>query len=241
MPRLRPRSSALPVLPSPLKDKVQILDIQACLVALNYILCIYTFVFWVMNSVWQGHILFICLRAWHRAITQQPHNALWLSEETAQLLQPHFSLFFPCIRYSSLLNIPPASFLLLGCVLCMEYFPFPTGTILFLLPPPLRRLFQHSFLTNSQISPASQVSQCTKLISYLTTEKSPEIIKKEKNMSPPVELQALSIFLQNLQFILSRLLGLDVGETHATNRKTSQAPVTENTCYLRERLQTLGF
>lgn len=60
-------------------------------------------------------------------------------------------------------------------------------------------------------------------------------------MSPPVELQALSIFLQNLQFILSRLLGLDVGETHATNRKASQAPVTENTCYLRERLQTLGF
>lgn len=67
------------------------------------------------------------------------------------------------------------------------------------------------------------------------------MIKKEKNMSPHVELHALSIFLQNPQFISPRLLGLDVGETDATNRKAMQAPVIENTYYLRERLQTLGF
>lgn len=67
------------------------------------------------------------------------------------------------------------------------------------------------------------------------------MIKKEKNISPHVELHALSIFLQNPQFVFSRLLGLDVGETDATNRKAVQAPVIENTCYLRARLQTLGF
>lgn len=53
-------------------------------------------------------------------------------------------------------------------------------------------------------------------------------------MSPHVELHALSTFLQNSQFIFSRLLGLDVGETDATNSKAVQAPVIERTCYLGE-------
>lgn len=186
----------------------------------------------------------LCLRAWHRAITQQPDNAPGLSEETAQLLQPHFLLSFPRVSDT------PASLafrrlpcLLWGCLLCMEYFPFSTGKILFVLYDATSSVTAFSTLLPLTKLPneSSQVSQCTKLISYLTTKKSSEMIKKEKNISPHVELHALSIFLQNPQFVFSRLLGLDVGGTDATNRKAVQAPVIENTCYLRARLQTLGF